>query len=112
MSLSRILNDDPLPFPLPRHHSEPDTDHIQLSAVLHTPPQPVLPEWPRETSLPGHDAYPDLQHPRYMSPDNPDSLTRKRRKNTNDDSSHSSTTSRRVSRPISLIPAFLTLTHP
>lgn len=112
MSLSRILNDDPLSFPLPRHHSEPDTDHIQLSAVLHTSPHPVLPEWPRETVPLAHDVYPDLQHPRYMSPDNPDSLTRKRRKNTNDDSSHSSTNSRRVSRLVALFPAFLTLTYP
>ena len=112
MSLSRILNDDPLSFPLPRHHSEPDTDHIQLSAVLHTSPHPVLPEWPRETVPLAHDVYPDLQHPRYMSPDNPDSLTRKRRKNTNDDSSHSSTNSRRVSRLVALFPVFLTLTYP
>lgn len=107
MSLSRILNDDPLPFPPSRHHPEPDTVH--LSAALY--PQAVPREWPPETGPPGHDVYPDHQHPRYMSPDNPDSLTRKRRKNANDDSSYS-TTPRRVSRPLSLLPAFLTLAHP
>lgn len=74
-------------------------------------------EWPRDQGPASHESslYHDQQPSRYMSPDpprpappvrdsEPETLSRKRRKNTNDDPSYSSVTLRRVSHIVSLLP--------
>lgn len=162
MSLSRILNDDPLPLhnsripktPLstnpspepsfdndhPRHqqdHLLPSSSRYRSSALyppddstsprtFHPQPGTFQPstrdwdsysgEWPHEQGPASHgnSLYHDQQPSRYMSPDpprpsvpardpEPETLSRKRRKNTNDDSSYTSAAPRRVSRLVSTL---------
>jgi hypothetical protein len=155
MSLSRILNDDPIPVHNPRpaysalsdrspaerlcddDHKLPHLDFDSVHPSRQLPPARYHPgashspnflhqpgqfsssnrdwegfsgEWPRGQPPARHGSPPlsDLQRSRYMSPDPPHStsvapdpapetLSRKRRKNGNDDSTYSAAAPRRVS---------------